>query len=454
MVLAIVAAVGLSLLIAFEGPARAIGLQGLAILVLLTVFLLGFLVAKSTKEGVWSSPFLFLVILALFHGGLLITPAFGGEIAEFLSTGWTGWYTADLMASASYLIELGLVSYGFAVGCWAWWHEGESSDGGVSSVPVTRESAILQSALVDVGAVVLLGSILYWYLASASATGPLFFLQSYGAYRLDTVDTSLGNAYLGISLGAVLVAQNPRRPLAAVSVVAFVGFILLALAIGLRSPALIPVVASIAVYARGHRMPSKGVFVAVLIVGLMGISAVQQIRADGLAGFSLSSLSASPIKAIEEMGYSARVVVTSVDWHEVSGDPYRNGATYWAPIERGLSALIGVPRIDAESDFRLMNVEIASRVGQIGGSIIAEGHHNFGPPGVVMSCFLAGLVLSATVLRRRTPANLAMGGLAMVLLLMHVRNSFAPLIAWSIAGLLVILAARMLAWTRLHGARA
>ena len=435
----------LAVLVLFADVFVSLPFQTMAILLLGTALVVGVLMANAVVEGVWSSVFLSFVVLALFHCGLYITPALGGEIAESLIGGWTGWYSPDLMIRAGYLIELGLLAYGLGVSIVVL-RRRPSAD--LISARTSIHPDLKAHSIVDVGAVVLIAAVGYWYYTCAAAMGVFFFLQSYGEFRLSTLDASLGTAYLGIAIGAVFISLNPKRPTGTVALVALLAFVVMALAIGLRSSALIPVVAGIAVYARTHRMPAKRYFLVLLIVGLLGVSVVQQVRLDGLADFSLASVSASPMKAVEEMGSSARVVVTSVDWHENSGDPFRGGATYWAPIDRGVQGALGLERLDGEQDFRLMNVEIASRVGQIGGSIIAEAHHNFGPFGVIAVCLIAGLSL-AGVTRSITSSNgLAVGGIVMVLFLMHVRNSFAPIVAWALAAFLALAAANVLSALR------
>jgi hypothetical protein len=431
----------LVVLVVFADVFVGMQFQHMAILLLSTAFVTGVILANATTEGVWSSVFLLFVILVLFHCGLYLTPALGGEIAESLIGGLTGWYSPDLMVRAGYLIELGLVAYGLGVSISVL---RQRLPGPSLSRQTSVHPDMQTNSIVDVGAAVLIASVGYWYYTCASAMGAVFFLESYGEFRLSTLEAALGNAYLGIAIGAVFIALNPKRPSGTVALVALLTFVAMALAIGLRSSALIPVVAAIAVYARTHRMPPKRYFAVFLIVGLLGISIVQQVRADGLSNLTLSSVSASPIKAVEEMGFSARVVVTSVDWHDNSGDPFRGGATYWAPIERGVQGALGLERVDGEQDFRLMNVEIASRIGQIGGSIIAEAHHNFGPVGVIGICLLAGLSLAGATRSFTSSNGLAVGGIVMVLLLMHVRNSFAPVVAWALAAFLLLAAANIL----------
>lgn len=459
MLLAHVALAMLLLCLAFQADFQSWGLQANALVLVLSSVGLLVLVGMASPSGVWSFPFMFYLILVLFHVGLLVSPALGLGMASFLDDQWTGWYTEDLMMSTAYIIELGLLAYAAGVGLWIWLRQSAAavvgqSNGELNPALATnlRNERLFGSSLADVGAVMMLVSVATWYALAASQMGPLFFLQSYENFRDSTSVLPLGTTYLGMSIGAMLLVQRIRRPLVLVALVPFIAFVLMALAIGIRSSALIPVIAALAVLGRRVSMPRGWLFALVLVVGLFGISVVQQVRAEGLGSVSLESVSASPLSAVEEMGYTARTVLTSIDWHENAAEPYRGGDTYWAPVERGLAVVVGAGRPDDLSDFRLMNVEIAERVGQIGGSIIAEAHHNFGRWGVVVIALLAGLTLAAAATCRPSPRNLAFGGLAMVLLLMHVRNSFTPLPSWALAGLAAIAAAYVLANLRAwHG---
>jgi hypothetical protein len=87
----------------------------------------------------------------------------------------------------------------------------------------------------------------------------------------------------------------------------------------------------------------------------------------------------------------------------------------------------GLPYPDAVDDDRLMNTEISRREGPIGGSVIAEAHHNFGLGGVVAVPFLLGLGLALLERSRPHPYTDAVIGIVMLNLLTHVRNAFVPI---------------------------
>lgn len=424
-------------------------IQRVAIISLLLACALGYLVAKSLSDGVWSFPFLYFLILCLFHLGLFVSPALdNGRMASFLDGTWTGWYSDPVMIRAAYLIDLGLLSYATAIGFVAWLSSNSGTKMRPSELQEHSSDRSMRDAIVDVGGLTLSVAVASWLFVCYTQLGPLFFLNSYSEYLEATSGNSVGIIYFGITIGSALIAQDTTRLISRTGLVFLFTFLLLALPMGLRSESLFPLIAALAVFIRCRKTPSFASMVVCVLVGLVAISAVQQVRSQGLGDTSLHEVSASPIKAIEEMGYSARVIVTTIGWHEAAHEPYLAGATYAAPLERGLAGILGLPRDDAETDFRLMNAEIAHRVGPIGGSIIAEGHHNFGIPGILLALALAGFLASRLSIVPPRPVPLAFLGVAASLLLMHVRNSFAPIFAWGTGGVALILVAIGLSWLK------
>ena len=428
-------------------------IQTVAVVSVLLACVLGYFVAKSLTDGVWSFPFLYFLILCLFHLGLFLSPALNnGRMASFLEGTWTGWYSDPVMIRAAYLINLGLLSYATAIGFVAWLSTGTHKRLRPAQLENSANDRTMRNAIVDVGGLTLTLAVGSWLYVCLTKLGPLFFLSSYSEYLEATSGSSVGIIYFGITIGSALIAQDTSRFISRTGMISLLVFLLLALPMGLRSESLFPVVAALAVFIRCRKTPSFASMVVCVLIGLAAISAVQQVRSQGLGDTALHEVSASPIKAIEEMGYSARVVVTTVGWHEAAQEPYMAGATYLAPLERGIAGVLGLPRNDAETDFRLMNAEIAYRVGPIGGSIIAEGHHNFGIPGILLVLSLAGILASRLCIIQPRPLPLALLGIAASLLLMHVRNSFAPIFAWGTGGVALILLAIGLTW--LKGRRA
>src|SRR5699024_3301914 len=116
-------------------------------------------------------------------------------------------------------------------------------------------------------------------------------------------------------------------------------------------------------------------------------------------------------------------------------------ATYLVPIQRIFQRVLWLERIPGDQDYGLMNVEVADRVGQIGGSMLGEAHHNFGAIGIMFVLFIVGFTAALFQTRKATPLSLALTGLVAGPALMHVRNSFAPIVSWVlIAGGLLITA--------------
>ncbi|GGO21873.1 hypothetical protein GCM10010980_23430 [Corynebacterium marinum] len=174
------------------------------------------------------------------------------------------------------------------------------------------------------------------------------------------------------------------------------------------------------------------------------VSLVRQLRKTGLGEFDFTGAILSPISAVEEMGFSLRVLHTTISWHEIRNEPFYGGVTYMAPFLRFVEGILGFNRLEGQPDYRLMNIEIGERVGQIGGSIIGEAHHNFGFLGIMCVLLAVGVLIGFLTLKARTALVLALLGVITVLFLMHVRNSFAPIPFWFGVGILFVGIAKLL----------
>ncbi|WP_375423623.1 O-antigen polysaccharide polymerase Wzy [uncultured Friedmanniella sp.] len=439
---------GLVLAAAYQTDLERLPLRAMAILVLAVAVAVGTGVLAVARQGFWSLSFLLYLVLSLFHLGLFVRPALLGEESPSLTRLVYAeiWWTDPAMVRAAAVVLLGLLAYGAGVGLRALLRPVERVQDGARADP--RYLA----GIADAGAVTLTVGVVGWLVVSVAALGPLFFLSSYRGYLTATANTSAPSiCYLMISVGLTLSALRIRRRASRTGLVAFAVFGLLGLPIGLRGEVLIPLTAAIAVLARDEdnrsllvwlrRPAARLVVVLGLVAVLFGISLVQQVRSGGLGGLGsrTAAIDASPLGAVDEMGYSIRVVITSLEWHEDLREPYRDGDTYYSPLVRVADRVLGLPRPDAATDYSLMNVEISDRIGPIGGSMIAEADHNFGRAGVVVVLGLLGAVVSGSGLRR-SAWNSAVMGLLGLMAVMHVRNSFAPLFTWTAAGLLVALA--------------
>jgi len=175
----------------------------------------------------------------------------------------------------------------------------------------------------------------------------------------------------------------------------------------------------------------------VLILAL--VNAAKVIRQSGIAGLAGEGFSASPLAAIGELGGSIRVVATTYLWHDDLAEPFRYGETYTVAIARAMEAVLTPgARLPASEDFRLMNSEIMSRAGGIGGSAVAEAFHNFGAIGVVIVFLLLGAVFGLFSRSNISATTIALYAAVSLPLFNHVRNSFVPVVPTILAGVVAV----------------
>jgi uncharacterized protein (TIGR03382 family) len=422
----------------FGSELATVSLAQISIMTVISSICLGVLIYRADRRGPWAFPFLYFLILFVFHGGLYLASALLGGPPASSTRLQLLWFVAEPSVRAAYLVNVALVCYalGYAISRFV---PGVRGSGRQQDDAARVFDDRSRNGIVAVGCAVTILSTLVWFVVSIDRVGPTFFLGSYLGYLRDTSGSALPWAYAGISLGVTLCALDPRNRLGRIGFGAFALFGVPAFVLGLRGEVLFPLVAVIGVMGCGRRLwRARGFWLGCVVV-LLSISFVSEARIDGLAALGRSSVALSPIRAVEEMGFSVRPVVTSVSWHEYSSEPFLRGATYVAPFDRQARRLLGLPVPDASNDHRLMNVEISDRVGPIGGSVIAEAHHNAGTPGVAVVLSLVGLLTGWLFRRRRSAVSLALSGVLAVLLLMHIRNSFAPIPAWGALGCGLIL---------------
>ncbi|AJK69391.1 O-antigen polysaccharide polymerase Wzy [Corynebacterium marinum] len=425
----------------FEGA----DLQDVSRVAILTATLLYLAISFLYRERFWSVPSLTFLILALFHLGLFVTPAINGQLPTFVvDVGGSGtWFYSDATIIAVRYVLLGLVAYSagltlvFSLGVTA-------TVSGEDNVSGSQDS-VYRNNLALVGFVVLTVSTLTWLVISVYSGGPFFFLRSYGSYLAFTNDSALLNyTYIGISYGLLLSMFTRNHRVFAFSIGIFAVFGVCSLLLGMRDNVLIPAVAAAAMWAKFRGVRNSWIFVFGLIGVLSIVSLVRQLRKTGLGEFDFTGAILSPISAVEEMGFSLRVLHTTISWHEIRNEPFYGGVTYMAPFLRFVEGILGFNRLEGQPDYRLMNIEIGERVGQIGGSIIGEAHHNFGFLGIMCVLLAVGVLIGFLTLKARTALVLALLGVITVLFLMHVRNSFAPIPFWFGVGILFVGIAKLL----------
>lgn len=436
LVLLATSLMAVTLLTAFTEDFSDANLRTVASILLVGELVLGMLIARVDARGVWGFPFLFYTILVIFHSGLYLAPALLNQSPLSLTPSGTLWYVSPQIERAGYLVSIGLACYalGFCIASIAPSRKGPID----AELANDSESARTRDGIVDVGGAVVLSCVVVWFAVGLLTGGPLFFVGSYLTFLQGTEGSALPWIYLGISMGLTMCALNLTRTTARIGLVAFVIFALPAFVLGLRGEVLFPTVAALAVAGSSRKLMSTRTFLASCLLALLAISFVAQVRVAGLSSVGSTNVVVSPVRAIEEMGYSVRPLTTSIEWHEAGHEPYLSGSTYTGPFDRQIRGVAGQDVPDATRDPRLMNVEIAERVGNIGGSIIAEAHHNWGGPGVGATLLVTGFMVGRMFRRGMGPVGLALSGVLSVLLLMHVRNSFAPLPGWGAVGVLLV----------------
>lgn len=459
---AILAHIGLSgtLIVLFAAaPLLNLTLMSSSRLLLAVTIAIGGLILVAYPQRLWSLPFLFYATLALFHTGLYVQPAIDGTKPVSLQNPWSGWYTESSMVPAAYLILVFCLAYAGILGAVSWWrHSSESARSAAVRGRDGQAYSLGLSSYSDVGGALVSIGVIVWLGVGISSLGLGFFTSSYVGFLTATASSPLSYAYMLISIGAPLCALDLRSPFSRLGASLFVAFAALALLLGLRNAVLIPIAAAMVVFGRINLRPpvspklrwltSTRFALLCILVALTVISGVQQLRITGAGDIGDGGATISPLAAIEEMGGSVRVVVTSLEWHNWNHEQYAYGLTYTTPFSRAISAILGTPRPTADSDWGLMNVAIADRVGQIGGSIIGEAHHNFGWTGVFIVAVIAGIVSAVFAVGENRRATAPLAGLATLLLLMHVRNSFAPLLLWCVIGIFAIGVGKLLSLRR------
>ncbi|MDT0202639.1 O-antigen polysaccharide polymerase Wzy [Nocardioides sp. AE5] len=384
--------------------------------------------AQISINGFWSARSIYTGIVILFHLGLVVYPILNLDLR--VSDAPMEWLTLPAGPRAIWTSSLGVLSMSLA--CILVYAQPRS---GEPALPEYERE--LRRVAPRLGSWTVVVSVAAWVYTTASAMGLGFFLASYGAYKSATIDLPMDYIFFGITMGMVLLGTTlDGVPKAAL--VAFVIFAVLGFPMGLRGEVLFPLVAYALMRARHHPMPRAGSLVVLVLIALFFISGVKELRQTGWGDARDVLTSANPIAGVGELGYTVRTVAEVDQWHQ-AGELPRNGATYWAPIERLSNRLMpGAENVAAKYDYRLMNVEMRSRAGNLGGSIIAESFRNFGLTGVFVVMFLTGLLCAGIDVASTGAGRQLILGVFFVVLLQHVRNSFTPIPLQLLMGVMLV----------------
>lgn len=410
----------------------AVGWQELGLMVVLTSVLSLYLVAAQFRRHVWAFAPMMLLLIVLFHVGLLLGPAATGEF-YLLSGASTDWVYTVQTRQAAWYVSTCVAAFAVGVNLVRLLHGPD------------RGTAVEDDGFAEVaagfGTVVLLGSIAAWFALVVYLLGAGAFSGSYLDFFDATRTSAISYANLGISLGLGLVCVRPTGRWARLALLVFGVFALASMSIGARSTVMFSAATGAVVIAYGRAMPRVrwlGLII-VAVASLLGL--VRLTRLNGASALGLDVLLRAPVTGFAELGYTIRVVQTSFLWHDVRHEPLSHGATYTGWLARLLDTyVLGVPV--PPQDFRLMNVEIASRIGGLGGSILGEAHHNFGPAGGVALLLVLGAACAVASRLARTTYGVAVLAVVAGPLLIHVRNAFTPVVFAVLCGLAVVQLAR------------
>ena len=404
------------------------------------VVLSAFIVVKTGPRGIYSLSAIYFLTLSVFHLGLVVLIALGRPIPTFMVAGWL---ESPFLPDAVILATVGVLAFSF--GCSSRKPalrdrlQLSNDDEESHQVPTDLEDEGLSAVLVKGGFAILVASLGYWIVQVLNYGGTSLLLGTYTQFLQATSDARLGYAYFGIGIGVAFLAASLPSRLRSAGLLLFGVFAVIALPLGLRGEVLFPLAAAIAIASRRRRLLKPMHFLIAVLLVLAAIGALRQVRQVGLSDMGTTSVAASPVDGLAELGGSVRPLSEVLGWH-AAGESFREGDTYIAPLTRPVDALMGRPRPSAAADDRLFNVEVSRRIGPIGGSPMAEAYHNWGVAGLVLRMLVTGVFLAWLDRVRNRSIDLALVGALFVPLLIEVRNNFGPLPSQMAIGVLCLAA--------------
>ncbi len=397
------------------------------------------LAARSTPQGFWSLSSIYLSVFSLFHFGVVYSFTLAGDSAltNFNTSKW--FYSPDVPLAIAVALA-GMASF---YGCSQLrWRR-------APPLPASRADR-LGTAAGPAGFLIVVFALAWWFYSAIHAGGPSLLLAAYNEFLRATKYENISLSYFLLGIGMSLLVASPQRGWMRAGFVCFGLWAIIALPLGLRGEVLFPLAGAAALMAK-HKQPMSGFKALVgVALALVMIDFLRQLRQFGISGVGEAFLELQPTDALLELGSSLLPTVRVIEWLD-SGDPYMNGATYWAPLDRALYHLIpGSTRLDAEDDMRIMNVLVMQRVGPIGFSPIAEAFYNYGRFAVVAFMGITGLLVGWLDRWKATPVRIAAAGAIVFPLLIQIRNTFVSTPSWIVIGLAIVGAVALFEQLRLR----
>jgi hypothetical protein len=390
-----------------------------------------------TRES--SASFLFVVCFSLFNLGLAPFVAFGITIPTFgLSVYDTSWLYTTAFPRAMTLATLGLLAllvgttFGRLFGTGAF----RPPDS-----PEARSTRDAVSAYLGLpGAALMAVAVIAFFAVALSHGGFRIFTSGYPNWLAATKGSPLPYVYALTGFGTGILAISTKSRARTMGAIFFVAFALPALVVGLRAEVLFPIVSAVVMGAFRTPLLNGKRFFAVLIVVLLVVSGIRTFREVGFADATATSASSGPsfnaFDGLAEMGYSLRPTVVVLQWQE-EGQPSLDGGSFESPFVRLAHSALPVlgPNTPALTDPDILNTVVAQRVGAIGFSQTAEAYDNWGTAGVIGFLLAIGLALSWIDRSPLKASSLLIRNSVFVPLLLEVRNTFTPVPAQVLLGL-------------------
>jgi hypothetical protein len=301
------------------------------------------LAVAIARRGWWKATTGYHCVFWLFHFGLISLVGLGLATPQELAPHVQRWLLTPQAPDAAIVAVLGALglSLGAAIselrphGGWR---------------PHRGGAANWDPTLGLIGLAVMGLSVVAWLGTVVASGGLRLVLGSYREY-LDATGAAayLEFIWLGIGIGAVILAAAPPSRYRTLGWSFFVLFAVCGLPLGLRGEILFPAVAGIIVRSRRGQVLSGRATVLMALVVLGMIAGIRGLRQVGVRSVASAEVSFSALEALAEMGASLHPVQKVLEWED-AGDDYIRGASYWAPIDRALTYVIpGHQRIPARS---------------------------------------------------------------------------------------------------------
>jgi hypothetical protein len=409
--------VALVILLAQQGAFTSQSLRPLCQWAALIAALAILQVTGVSPRRIWALPAVFGITMLVFYQGMAGVYATGAELDDpLLAIGRTGWFYTPENRLAIYIAMLSLLAYTIGVLSVARFAKRAHA---VPPPDPARERALGVLGLLMVG-----GALAVWLHGLTTSAGLGMLVSSYGQYLDATAQVRSGVIFLCMNLGVAFLAAAAPSPQQRVGFVLVGLWAVLAFSLGLRGEILFPAaIMAVLLARRGIMLPMRWVLVGVFGL-LFLIPFIKHMRKVGLSEVASAQIQFSPLGTFTELGASLAPLTYTISWVE-NGDPLLRGGSYLAPFDRALVYILpGKARIPAAQDFRISNVVVALRVGNIGYSILAEGYRNFGLWGSLLAMALLGMLAMKFETLPSSLLHNAWLGIIFTPLLMHVRNSF------------------------------